>query len=335
MGMDDIYGNASSEFASDVMYGILGEEFFYKYRGKLLRSFVLPNTEKKVNRTEGMDYFVAQAGRDIIRTGGLEVKTFGDMSILRYGINGNDEVTLPFELFSCESGKKVPREKWSPYGWLRQMFHPEEYNKMRVEEGKPLRAVMPGTLAYLFCESKRKDEVHPFSCIAIENFCTAGRHDIKEDGMNDFVDDLKQYASKTLGLDLVKWDVPKATDEFWQKETIKKHVHENLWNVPFSVIKKHGKPIVTIIDEPPSESAIIAAVKPQYVKISIKRLHKLLEMGERTLNTKNEEKHINNCPEKVHPVELIMPDWMKPSPAEQKELEEDISFLESNNSNGK
>lgn len=280
MSRNDVYGSTRSEFPSDVKYGTLGEEFFYKYKGVFLRSFVLPNTDIKVNKREGMDYYFLQVGKEIIRSAGLEVKTFGNMSVLRYGITGREELTLPFELFSCESGKNVPREQWSSWGWLRQMFHPKEYNEMREREGSSLRAVMPGTLAYLICESERKDEVHPFVCIAIENFCRAGRTDVQSNGLNDLVDDLKLYASETLGLDLVNWNLPDATDTFWQQPSIKRHVHENLWNVPFSIIKRHGEPTITLIDQLPTEETLRQKIDLRYISwLTLKTLKNIMFHG--------------------------------------------------------
>lgn len=305
-----IYGSIRSEFPSDADYGKLGEEFFKEYMRVFLRALVLPNTEKRIEKVEGMDLYVIQAGKEIIRYGGIEVKTFGKMSILRYGVAGNDEVTLPFELFSCESGKNVPRQQWSSWGWLRQMFHSQEYNEMRKKEQSPLRAIMPGTLSYLFCESERKDIVQPFLCIAIENFCKTGRKNVSEEGLGDLVDDLKMYASDVLGLDLVKWDIPKADDSFWQKPEIKKHVHENLWNVPLSIVQKHGKPTVTLIDQLPNEKSIREKIDQRYVNQALCRLDKLKKIKDRTLSTENVKREALKTPKKAFAVCSRLPDWI-------------------------
>ncbi len=217
-------------------YGTLGEEFFDRYVGSILRGFVLMRGAK-IERIEGGDLYYIQKGKSITGKGFVEVKTYGNSSIIRFGDKGN--VTVPFELSSYEAGTDQTGKEWRP-GWGLQILHWDKYNTYAEEKGLKTRAIKPEVLTYLFCESTALNTVNPFVSIAFEVF---------DQTREKIISAAKEY----LNIDLDDWDnIIDKGSELWKGN---KWVPDNEWNIPLSKLYDETT-TVTMIDNEPSEESI-------------------------------------------------------------------------------
>lgn len=291
-----------NEFEIKREYGERGEVFFDRYVGSLLRSPVFIRG-RKVKRIEGGDCFYVQEGTFESRKGFAEVKTYGNLSILKFG--AKNDLTIPFELSSYEAGTDQTKKEWRP-GWGLQLLHWAKYNDYAEKRGLQTRAVCPKTLAYLFCESDRYDVVQPFVCIAFEVFEKTRKKIVK--AANDY-----------LGIDIEDWEkIIREEGALWKG---KPGVHDNEWNIPFSELYDGKTTTVTMIDSLPSDVSIEyfgekerKAYSEDNLKMFVNwrrsRLDKLITAsGGRKLDSSEEEKILRKIEEKagckVHRIPFI------------------------------
>ena len=267
-----------NDFTEHSRYGKLGEDFVNYYSNLLQRdqTFVVSALKKGPEGADAVTVTFDQEVHDL-RQMKRETKTYGGLSILKFGERypNPNRPTIPFDLFKTPSytdyNRRMDRKQWKK-GWLYAITHPDDtLVGSRPDRAFVPRTVRPDSLAYLFCrapQSESIEKIDPFVAIIFEDFALLEER-------------LVQLMGEQLGLDLVVWNLPAATDGFWGRAEIKKFVPFNEWNVPLELVKDLAT--ITMIDDDPDLSQAFSDEEIfMYGKLYRGRLEYLKELaGER------------------------------------------------------